>query len=114
MAERNITTGWVRGAYIDAREMYGETFAQYYQGAPVPDYGAEFDAWLAEHDAEVRIDYEKNRTYSAVIENIDGVLAAEWLRKHDRDLWYEGYGWGLSDGQRSDGFVTDNPYEGDN
>jgi hypothetical protein len=39
-------TDQVRQAYVTDRERVNETFAQHYMGAPVPDYGAEFDRWL--------------------------------------------------------------------
>lgn len=52
--ERVPTRADLRNSYVSAQSMRRETFEQHYLGAPIPDYGAEFDRWLAEHDRAVR------------------------------------------------------------
>lgn len=53
MAEYTPTTAQVRDYYISGCRIRRETIQQHYLGHPEPDYRAEFDRWLAAHDAEV-------------------------------------------------------------
>ena len=46
MTDFTPTTEQVRRAYVTNQERVNETIAQHYRGAPVPDYGVEFDRWL--------------------------------------------------------------------
>lgn len=54
MSERTPTVAEMRDAWITAQTLRRETFAQHYRGAPVPDYGAEFDRGIAVIESEAR------------------------------------------------------------
>lgn len=47
---------------------------------------AEFARWLAHHDADLLLEYEKNRGARMRIENIDGEKAEVWLAAHDAEV----------------------------
>lgn len=49
--------------------------------------GEQFDRWLAEHDHQVRVEYESLRNPSPIlIENVDSQPAGAWLAEHDAQL----------------------------
>lgn len=59
-----LTDQEVRSSYVGYQNLLRETPGQHYLGYPEPDYGLEFDEWLAAHDAEIALsEYDKGYGY---------------------------------------------------
>lgn len=77
--EKAWTTGQVREMFVCGREQRKD-----FTG--INNSRAEFERWLAAHDHEVMVDYEKRRKPDPIhIDNIDGQRADQWLATHDAE-----------------------------
>lgn len=89
MAEYTPTTAQVRDYYISGCRIRRETIQQHYLGHPEPDYRAEFDRWLAAHDAEVARQAEARGAERFIAELIGPDVNLERSVKAFKTAWHQ-------------------------